>query len=243
MIEVKNLHKSFKGKKVLNGVELQIEKGEIVAIIGKSGCGKSVLIKHIVGLLKPDSGWVKVEDQRIDKISNQELYQLRTKFGFLFQNAALFDSLTVEENIALPLIERNYGYTKKEILKIVNEKLELVGLKGTNKLKPAELSGGMRKRAGLARALVGNPEYIFYDEPTTGLDPAMSDNIDELIKTISYSTNATSIIITHDMQTVKTIPKRTIMLEDGRVYFDGTPEELLLSQDPIISAFIKRSGA
>lgn len=243
MIEIRDLKKNFGTKKVLDGVNLIIQKGEIIAIIGKSGCGKSVLIKHIVGLLKPDDGWVEVEGRRINLITKAELYDIRKKFGFLFQSAALFDSLTVEENVAMPLLEHDYGYSKKEIQRIVNDKLELVGLKGTNKLKPSELSGGMRKRVGLARALATNPEYIFYDEPTTGLDPVMSDNIDELIKQISEYTKATSIIITHDMQTVKTIPKRTIMLENGKVYFDGTPEELLKSQDNIIASFIKRAGA
>ncbi len=191
MIEISELYKSFRNNKVLNGVNLTINKGETLVIIGRSGCGKSVLIKHIVGLLQPDSGFVKVEDQIVSELNQKDLYRLRKKFGFLFQGAALFDSMTVQENVSLPLDESNLNYSRKEIEDIVNEKLDLVGLKDMNNLKPAELSGGMKKRVGLARALVTNPDYILYDEPTTGLDPIMSDSIDALIKELSEKIKVT----------------------------------------------------
>ncbi len=242
MIKIVNLHKSFGNKKVLNGVNLEIEKGETTVIIGRSGEGKSVLIKHIVGLLFPDSGYVEVEKQNISELSIVELYELRKKFGFLFQGSALFDSMTVEENIALPLIESKNGFTKNEIDKTVAEKLELVDLPGVQKLKPSELSGGMKKRVGLARALVTNPAYILYDEPTTGLDPIMSDSIDNLIKDLSEKLNVTSIVVTHDMYSVKNVAHKVAMLHDGIIYFKGTPAELLSSKDNTIINFIKRTG-
>ncbi len=241
MIEISNLHKSFGKNIVLNGVNLIIEKGETLVIIGRSGCGKSVLIKHIVGLLKPDSGFVKVEDQIVSDLSQKELYKLRKKFGFLFQGAALFDSMTVEENVALPLDESDIIYSKDKIKTIVNEKLELVGLTGMNNLKPAELSGGMKKRVGLARALVTNPDYILYDEPTTGLDPIMSDSIDTLINELSAKIKVTSVVVTHDMYSVKNVAAKVAMMHDGKIYFIGTPEELLNSHDQNIISFIKRT--
>jgi len=169
MIEIKNLHKSFGSTLVLRGINLDIDTGETLVIIGRSGCGKSVLIKHIVGLLSPDDGHVKVEGEIVDEMDTQSLFKLRKRFGFLFQGAALFDSMTVEENIALSLIESKKGFTEEEIESKVAEKLEMVGLPGTQKSKPAELSGGMKKRVGLARALITDPDYILYDEPTPGL--------------------------------------------------------------------------
>lgn len=241
MIEIVNLHKSFNGKKVLTGVNLNINKGETLVIIGQSGCGKSVLIKLIVGLLKPDNGYVLVEGKKVNELSEKALYELRRNFGFLFQGAALFDSMTVEENVAMPLTESDVSYSNEEITRIVNEKLELVGLAGINKLKPSELSGGMRKRVGLARALATNPEYIFYDEPTTGLDPIMSDSIDNLIESLKTKINATSIVVTHDMFSVKNIATKVAMLHEGKVHFTGTPDELLNSADPVITEFIKRT--
>jgi phospholipid/cholesterol/gamma-HCH transport system ATP-binding protein len=242
MIKINNLHKSFGGNQVLNGVNLEIDSGETTVIIGKSGEGKSVLIKHIVGLLIPDSGFVEVEKQNISELNTKELYELRKKFGFLFQGSALFDSMTVEENVALPLVESKNGFTKREIDKAVAEKLELVGLPGTQLLKPAELSGGMKKRVGLARALITNPSYILYDEPTTGLDPIMSDSIDTLIKELSQKLNVTSVVVTHDMYSVKNVADKVAMLHDGVIYFKGTPVELLSSKDKIIISFIKRTG-
>lgn len=241
MIEIKNLHKSFNSNKVLQGVNLEIGTGETLVIIGRSGCGKSVLIKHIVGLLYPDEGFVKVEGQRVDELSLNELYMLRRKFGFLFQGSALFDSMTVEENIALPLVESGRNYSRFEIDKKVEEKLELVGMKGVQKLKPAELSGGMKKRVGLARALITDPDYIFYDEPTTGLDPIMSDSIDGLIKELTDKLNATSVVVTHDMYSVKNVANQVAMMHEGKIYFTGTPAELLSSNDRIIKEFIQRT--
>jgi ABC-type transport system involved in resistance to organic solvents, ATPase component len=183
VIEIKNLKKRFGKKEVLRGVNLSIKTGETMVIIGRSGCGKSVLLKHIVGLLKGDEGEVIVDGQIISSMSREELYRIRTKFGYLFQGAALFDSMTVGENVGLALRE-NYQMSEQKIREIVAEKLALVGLPNIEQMKPSELSGGMRKRVGLARALATNPEYIFYDEPTTGLDPIMSDAIDTLIKTL-----------------------------------------------------------
>jgi phospholipid/cholesterol/gamma-HCH transport system ATP-binding protein len=241
MIEIKNLHKSFGSNKVLQGVNLDIDTGETLVIIGRSGCGKSVLIKHIVGLLYPDEGHVKVEGKTVDEMSMKELYELRTKFGFLFQGSALFDSMTVEENISLPLVESKKKFSMTEIDRKVAEKLEMVGMSGSQKLKPAELSGGMKKRVGLARALITDPDYIFYDEPTTGLDPIMSDSIDELIKELTDKLNSTSIVVTHDMYSVKNVADRVAMMHEGKIHFSGTPTELLTSKDPIIKEFIQRT--
>ena len=241
MIEIQNLHKSFNNNKVLQGVNLQIDTGETMVIIGRSGCGKSVLIKHIVGLLYPDAGHVKVEGKIVDEMNMKELYQLRTKFGFLFQGSALFDSMTVEENISLPLVESGKKYTLAELDKNVAEKLEMVGMSGVQKMKPAELSGGMKKRVALARALITDPDYIFYDEPTTGLDPIMSDSIDELIKELTEKLNSTSIVVTHDMYSVKNVANKVAMMHDGKIYFLGTPSELISSKDQTIKDFIQRT--
>ena len=241
MIEISNLCKRFGDNTVLNGVNLHIDKGETIAIIGKSGCGKSVLIKHIVGLLYPDSGYVNVEGQIISELSIKELYEVRKKFGFLFQGAALFDSMTVEENVSLSLVESNNGYTKSQIKKIVDEKLELVDLPGIGNIKPSELSGGMKKRVGLARALVTNPSYILYDEPTTGLDPIMSDSIDNLIRDLSHKLKVTSVVVTHDMYSVKNVADKVAMMYEGKIHFTGKPGELLESKDEVIVDFIKRT--
>jgi len=241
MIEIKNLHKFFGENKVLQGVNLEIETGETIVIIGRSGCGKSVLIKHIVGLLYPDEGFVKVEGQRVDEMNMEELYTLRRKFGFLFQASALFDSMTVEENISLPLVESGNKYSRVELDKRVAEKLELVGMRGVQKLKPAELSGGMKKRVGLARALITDPDYIIYDEPTTGLDPIMSDSIDGLIKDLTDKLNVTSIVVTHDMYSVKNVANQVAMMHEGKIHFMGTPAELISSNDKIIKEFIQRT--
>jgi phospholipid/cholesterol/gamma-HCH transport system ATP-binding protein len=241
MIEIRNLHKSFGSNYVLRGVNLDIDTGETLVIIGRSGCGKSVLIKHIVGLLRPDEGYVKVEDEIVDELDIQSLYKLRTRFGFLFQGAALFDSMTVEENIALSLIESKKVSTEEEIRRRVAEKLELVGLPGAQNLKPAELSGGMKKRVGLARALITDPDYILYDEPTTGLDPIMSDSIDLQIKELTEKLNVTSVVVTHDMYSVKNVANQVAMMHEGIIHFTGSAEELINSDDPIIKQFIQRT--
>ena len=241
MIEINNLHKSFGQNYVLRGVNLKIATGETIVIIGKSGCGKSVLLKHIVGLIMPDSGFIKVEDQTVNEMDTKDLYKLRKKFGFLFQGAALFDSMTVEENISLALSESENGYTTAEIKKLVDEKLEMVDMPGTQNLKPAELSGGMKKRVGLARALIANPDYILYDEPTTGLDPIMSNSIDKLIKDLTEKLNVTSIVVTHDMYSVKNVANKVAMMNEGVIHFIGSMEELISSDDKIIQDFIKRT--
>ncbi len=242
MIEIKGVKKSFNSKPILKGVNLTINDGETHAIIGRSGCGKSVLLKHIVGLLMPDEGDVLIEGESIVTCSIKRLYEIRRKFGFLFQGAALFDSLNVEENISLPLVENNYDFTEEEIKEKVKTQLELVGLPGTEKLKPSELSGGMKKRISLARSLITNPKYILYDEPTTGLDPIMSDSIDDLIFSLSKKLKVTSILITHDMFSVQNVADKISMVNDGVIYFTGTPKELINGNDEIINSFIKRTG-
>ena len=241
MIEIIDLYKKFNNNRVLKGINLTIKEGETLAIIGRSGCGKSVLLKHIVGLLFPDSGKVMVEGNDVGKLKTKELYDLRKRFGFLFQGAALFDSMTVEENISLPLVENETDKSETEIKKLVAEKLELVGMSGIEKLKPAELSGGMKKRVGLARSLISNPDYILYDEPTTGLDPVMSDNIDDLIKQLADTLNVTSIVVTHDMFSVKNVADKIAMMHEGKIYFEGTYNELVNGNDTVINDFIKRT--
>ncbi len=241
MIEIKNLKKRFGKKEVLRGVNLSIKTGETMVIIGRSGCGKSVLLKHIVGLLKGDEGEVRVDGQLISSMSREELYQIRTKFGYLFQGAALFDSMTVGENVGLALRE-NCGLSETKIHEIVAEKLALVGLPNIEHMKPSELSGGMRKRVGLARALATTPEYIFYDEPTTGLDPIMSDAIDTLIKDLAQKLRVTSVVITHDIQSVYKVADRIAMMHEGKIYFLGNARDLAETQDSIVRNFVDRNS-
>ncbi len=240
MIEIKNLKKSFGTKKVLDGVNLTIETGETLVIIGRSGCGKSVLLKNIIGLLTPDEGEIIFEGRNLAKLSKKELYQVRTKFGFLFQGAALFDSMSVGENVGL-FLKENTSKTKDEIKTIVAEKLELVGLPGIEAMNPADLSGGMKKRVSLARSLASNPEYILYDEPTTGLDPVMSDQIDVLIKELAIKLKVTSIVVTHDIFSVYDVADKVAMMHEGKVYFHGTPKELVETKDPLIRDFLHRT--
>ncbi len=240
MIELRYLHKTFNDSNhVLRGINLRIETGETMAIIGESGCGKSVLLKHILGLLTPDSGSVLIDGNDINKLSERKLYALRLRFGYLFQGAALFDSMTVLENVGLGLTE-NSRVNEEEISAIVAGKLAMVGLPGTEQMKPAELSGGMRKRVGLARALATDPDYVLYDEPTTGLDPVMSNQIDDLIAEITGKLNATSIVVTHDMFSVYNIVDRVAMMHEGRIYFEGTPGEMRRQEDPVIKDFLER---
>jgi len=242
MIEIVNLHKRFGTNFVLRGVNLTIKEGESLAIIGKSGCGKSVLLKHIVGLLQPDEGYIKFDGSIIGELGRKDLYAVRRRFGYLFQGAALFDSMTVEENVSLALVENKTNFTKQKINDIVEEKLGLVGLSGIQNLKPAELSGGMKKRVALARVLVTNPDYILYDEPTTGLDPVMSDAIDDLIKSLHEKLKVTSIIVTHDMFSVKNTADKIAMMFEGKIYFSGTTQELEDSNDSVVLKFIQRTG-
>lgn len=242
MIEIKNLHKSFGDNQVLKGINLTIEKGKTSVIIGASGCGKSVLLKHIIGLLKPDDGEIWIDGEEITNMDDKDLYRVRNKFGFLFQGAALFDSMTVAENVGLGLSE-NTNMQLDKISKIVSEKLELVDLMGTENMKPSELSGGMKKRVGLARALACNPEFILYDEPTTGLDPVTSDSIDELIDSLAKNEKlkVTSIVVTHDIFSVYGVADLVAMMYGGVIHFEGTPQELTNTDDKIVREFLERS--
>jgi phospholipid/cholesterol/gamma-HCH transport system ATP-binding protein len=237
MIEVRNLQKSFGGLPVLRGVTFSIERGEAVTIIGVSGGGKSVLLKHLVGLVTPDSGEIIIQGENIAGMDERRLLPVRRKFGMLFQGAALFDSMTVEENIGF-VLNRERKTSPAEIAQRVEEVLDLVGLSGIQKKKPAELSGGMRKRVGLARAVIYRPEILLYDEPTTGLDPIASDSIDQLIIRVVEKMCVTSIAVTHDMRSARRIGRRILMLHEGRIYADQTPEEIFQSTDPIIYRFV-----
>ena len=237
MIQIHNLHKKFENKVVLRGVDLEIFDAERLVIIGRSGCGKSVLLKHIINLMQPDSGYILVDNISIRMVSQKDLFSLRKQFGFLFQGAALFDSMTVAENIALPLVEHT-NMARAEMDKKISEKLELVGLPGIEDLKPAELSGGMKKRVGLARAIVMDPKYVLYDEPTTGLDPIMAANIDKLIIELSEKLNITSIVVTHDMQSVAKVAHRVVMLHLGKIIFSGTVEDLYHTPNEVVKQFV-----
>jgi len=237
MIKLVNLHKAFDGQKVLNGVTLQIDKGAITVIIGSSGVGKSVLLKHMIGLLHPDSGKVFVEGVDLSSLSPQALVELRKKFGMLFQGAALFDSLNVFDNVAFPLFEHT-TFTRKEIKKRVTETLDVVGLQGVEKKMPAELSGGMKKRVGLARAIILKPEVILYDEPTTGLDPIMTDSVDNLILSMQQRLKITSVVISHDIASAFKIADQVAMIHEGKIIECGTPGELAASEHPEVLKFI-----
>ena len=236
IIDVIDLHKSFGSKVVLAGANLSIRRGESMVIIGGSGTGKSVLIKHMIGLLSPDSGRVIVDGLEVGKLDEEELNNLRRKFGMLFQGAALFDSLTIGENVGFALREHT-NLSRKEIEKIVTDKLHMVGLYDVENLKPAELSGGMKKRAGLARAIAMDPEIILYDEPTTGLDPVMCDQINDLIVSLQEKIGATAVTITHDMVSANKIADRMAMLYEGKFIQVGTPDEVLFSDIPEVAKF------
>ena len=237
MIEVIQLHKHFGQQHVLRGVDLRIEEGESVVIIGGSGCGKSVLLRHIIGLVSSDSGDVKINGQSIVGLPERELIKVRRKFGMLFQGAALFDSLTVEENVGF-LLEREQTMSPSAIREIVAEALELVDLGGTQAKKPAELSGGMKKRVGLARAIVYKPEIILYDEPTTGLDPVVADSIDQLVVKMRDQLNCTSIVVTHDTRSMRRVGNRVMMLHNGVIHANDVPEEIFKSTDPVVHKFV-----
>jgi phospholipid/cholesterol/gamma-HCH transport system ATP-binding protein len=255
MIKISNLHKSFGKKKVLTGVNLEIPTGETMCIIGKSGCGKSVLLKNIVGLLYPDEGSVMVDEHNIANLTNQELFFLRQKMGYVFQGSALFDSYNVYENIIIGLYEHGERDDKKmteEALRVLSavQLLPPLDERGSEEFErewsilkdksPSDLSGGMKKRVGVARALVGNPEYIFYDEPTTGLDPVTSEQIDQLIAHLSKNLNVTSLVITHDMFSVFRIANSIAMLNNGIVQFEGSVDELRDSRDKDVLDFLER---
>ena len=237
MIEIINLCKSFGDHKVLDNLSFNIQSGETTVIIGRSGCGKSVMLKHIVGILKPDSGQVIIDGVDITKLSGKDLNKVRMKFGMLFQGAALFDSLTIGENVGFALYEHS-NMDKRSIAKRVKECLAMVGLRDIEDLKPAELSGGMRKRVGLARAVCVNPEIILYDEPTTGVDPIMGDAVNNLIMELHDRLKITSIAVTHDMVSAYKIANRIAMLYNGKIIYSGTPDEIKNTKDPIVHQFI-----
>ena len=242
MIELVDIHKSFGAKHVLRGVNLTINRGESVVVIGGSGSGKSVLLKHIMGLLKPDRGTVTVDNLELSSLDEDRLNEVRKRFGMLFQSSALFDSMPVWENVGFGL-KRHKKLSDSEIKEIAVKKLEMVGLVGVADLMPSELSGGMRKRVGLARAIAMEPEILLYDEPTTGLDPIMADAINDLIIEMHKKLNVTSIAITHDMKSAYKIADRIAMLYNGVIVGAGSSDEIKNTSDPVIKQFITGSAA
>ena len=237
MIKIENLFKSFDSKEVLKDISFSIDDGECISIIGESGIGKSVLLKSIIKLINIDRGSIFIDNNDIGSINFKELQKLRSKFGMVFQFGALFDSMTVKENIGLAL-QKLSNSDKLEIDKKIAESLEQVNMKNTEYKMPSELSGGMKKRVGIARAIALNPQYMLYDEPTTGLDPIMTDSINKLITKFHNKGNVTSIIVTHEMRTVKDVSDRVVMLYDGQIHFDGSTEDFINSKDSIVKAFL-----
>jgi phospholipid/cholesterol/gamma-HCH transport system ATP-binding protein len=237
MIAVRDLRKAIGDEEILRGVNLDVVVGETLAIIGRSGGGKSVLLKHLIGLMQPDAGEIWVAGKNITGMRERQLTSIRQQVGILFQSGALFDSMTVEENIAFPL--REAGMRDVRAMRArVNEVLELVELQGENTKMPESLSGGMRKRVGLARAIIRQPSCVLYDEPTSGLDPVVSDSINHLIRRLQARFQMTSIVVTHDMKSAMQVADRIAYLHEGRIYFDGTPAELQQCDDPIIQDFL-----
>jgi phospholipid/cholesterol/gamma-HCH transport system ATP-binding protein len=238
MIEIKDVHKSFGDQHVLRGVNLTIPKGKITVIVGPSGTGKTVLLRHMIGLITPDRGRVFVDGVDIGGLTSHELNEFRRRFGMLFQSAALFDSLSVGENVAFPLVESYRGRTLPDVDRIVDEKLKLVGLSGIGRKLPSELSGGMRKRVGLARAIVLEPSIILYDEPTTGLDPIMTVAIDNLILSMQQKLSITSVVISHDIDSAFRVADQICMIHGGRIVECLSPAEFRRSQNPDVRAFL-----
>jgi len=241
MIKLIDLWKSFGNNQVLKGLDLNIEEGETIVIIGQSGCGKSVLLKTVVRLLEPDRGEIEIEDISLRNISKHELYEIRKKIGMVFQGSALFDSLNVWENVGLGLIEHS-KMNRAEIRKIAREKLKLVGLINVGDKYPAELSGGMKKRVAIARAIAMDPKFVFYDEPTTGLDPIIADRINDLIIELQKKLKITTVAVTHDMISAYKIANRIAMLYNGRIIFDGTPNEVQNTDNSYVQQFINGKG-
>lgn len=238
MIEVRDLNKSFGTHCILEEVSFTIEKGESVVIIGRSGGGKSVLLKHLIGLLKPDTGQVLVNGEDIGPMNERDLLRVRRKFGMVFQSAALFDSMTVAENVAFAF-RREHSMPEAEVASKVAAVLEMVDLPGTEDKTPAELSGGMRKRVGLARAIIYHPEIVLYDEPTTGLDPIVSDSIDHLMLRVRDRLQVTTVVVTHDMRSARRLGQKILMLHERKIYATGTAEEIFESKDPIVRQFVE----
>lgn len=241
MIELKDVYKTLDGRKILQGLNLHIRAGETYVIIGRSGTGKSVTLKNIIGLMKPDRGEVNIMGQCINNLGKEQSYALRQKMGVLFQSGALINWLNVQDNVALPLVEHQRHLSKSEVYDIVQQKLELVELEHAGKRMPSELSGGMKKRAGLARAIVGNPKIILYDEPTSGLDPVMSNQINDLIISMQQKLGVTSICVTHDMSSAYRIANRIGMIYEGKIIEEGTSEQIKNTQNPIVKQFISGS--
>ena len=237
MIEIENLHKSFNHRDVLKGVSLKVEKGEILAVIGGSGVGKSVFLKHISGLMRPDRGKIIVDGLEVAQMRGRALETYRERLGFLFQGGALFDSMSVYENVAFPLREKT-RLKEKKIREIVYNMLEHVGMQEEGNKYPAELSGGMKKRAALARALITNPEIMLFDEPTTGLDPIIVNNVFNYIKTTHHKLGFTGIIVTHQIPRVFTIVQKVALLSEGIIVASGTAEEIQASDSPIVQDFL-----
>lgn len=234
---MRDLHKAFGPKVILNGVSLSVHEGETLAVIGYSGVGKSVLLKSIVRLLEPDAGDVHVDGQDVSKLERDELYDLRRRVGYVFQFAALFDSMTVFDNVAMGL--RRVGMPEAELVDRVAESLRLVEMSGFDSRLPAELSGGQRKRVGLARAIATRPKYVLYDEPTTGLDPVTTSVIDGLILKMARELNVTSVVVTHDMKSAYRVADRVAMLYEGGIRYIGTPAEIQQVEDPVVRGFIE----
>lgn len=238
MIRVEDLHRSFDGVEVLKGVSLEIPEGGLLALIGRSGSGKSVLLKHMAGLLKPDKGRILVAGEDISRLTGRRLSRLRERLGFLFQGGALFDSMTVYDNVAFPLREKT-RLAEREIRERVMGELALVGLKGAEAKYPSQLSGGMQKRAALARELVSEPEIFMFDEPTTGLDPVIGQAILELINELHRRLGFTGVMVTHEIHRVFDIADRAAFLYDGRIQAEGQPDEVLASEDPLVGQFVR----
>ena len=240
MIQLIDVHKAFGKQKVLDGVNLEIEDGRTTVIIGRSGGGKSVLLKHIIGLMKPDGGQVLVDGVDITKLNDHDLNEVRKKFGMLFQEAALFDSMNVAENVAFPLREHTHMH-ENEIRTVVADRLRAVGLAGIEQKMPAELSGGMRKRVGLARAIAMRPRIVLFDEPTTGLDPVMTEAINQLIMTTQKDFDLTCVVISHDIQSIFKIGHKIAMLYEGHIVAYGSPADIQASENPVIQQFLAGS--
>jgi len=241
MISIRGLTKRLGSKQVLDGLDLDIQDGETLVVLGPSGTGKSVLLKHIIGLMVPDAGSVEIDGANIVGMKERDLDAVRKRFGMLFQGSALFDSMTVGDNVGLALSEHTH-MKQAEIDARVHERLEWVGLKGVETMQPASLSGGMRKRAALARAIAMDPQFILYDEPTTGLDPIMSDVINQLIRSLQSRLGVTSIVVTHDLTSAFTVADRVAMLYGGKVIFQGTPDDVRRTTDPLMRQFIEGSS-
>ena len=241
LIEIHNVHKKFGEQEVLRGINLNINKGETLAIIGNSGCGKSVLIKHLIGLLQPDLGEIFIDDKNIKDLDRKNLENVRRKFAMVFQGAALFDSLNVYENVSFGLRRIEKDLSEIRLKQKVAEVLDIVGMPDTEHKMPSELSGGMRKRVGLARAVAMNPEILLYDEPTTGLDPIMSRVIDDLIVKMKNIFNVTSIVVTHDMVSVFRMSDRVVMVDQGKIIEGGKPEDLSEIDNEVLQKFFRSS--